>query len=106
MKTAIIGLPMVGKTSLFTILTGVTQETRMGSTAVRTGVAKVPDPRVDALAEQMDSMPNLQLVGLMTMAPLEASEAKIRQAFARTRLEQLAVLAAEAHEDETAKAAS
>ncbi len=42
---------MVGKTSLFTILTGVTQETRMGSTAVRTGVAKVPDPRVDALSE-------------------------------------------------------
>jgi ribosome-binding ATPase len=51
MKTAIIGLPMVGKTSLFKILTGVTQETRMGSTSVRTGVAKVPDPRVDALAE-------------------------------------------------------
>jgi len=51
MKTAIIGLPMTGKTSLFTILTGVTQETRMGSTAVRTGIAKVPDPRVDALAE-------------------------------------------------------
>jgi GTP-binding protein YchF len=51
MKTAIIGLPMVGKTSLFTILTGVTQETRMGSTAVRTGIAKVPDARVDALAE-------------------------------------------------------
>jgi hypothetical protein len=37
------------------------------------------------LAEQMDSMPNLQLVGLMTMAPLEVSEAKVRQAFARTR---------------------
>jgi GTP-binding protein YchF len=51
MKTAIIGLPMVGKTSLFTILTGVTQEVRMGSTAVRTGIAKVPDARVDALAE-------------------------------------------------------
>src|SRR3984885_7698327 len=51
MKTAIIGLPMTGKTSLFTILTGVTQETRSGSTAVKTGVAKVPDPRVDALAE-------------------------------------------------------
>ncbi|SPF50780.1 hypothetical protein SBA4_4500010 [Candidatus Sulfopaludibacter sp. SbA4] len=28
MKTAIIGLPMTGKTSLFTILTGVHQETR------------------------------------------------------------------------------
>src|SRR3712207_2334415 len=37
------------------------------------------------LAEQVDSMPNLQLVGLMTMAPLEASEAKVRQAFSRTR---------------------
>ncbi len=51
MKTAIIGLPMVGKTSLFTILTGVTTDTRMGSTAVRTGIARVPDPRLDALAE-------------------------------------------------------
>ncbi|HXS96455.1 MAG TPA: redox-regulated ATPase YchF [Candidatus Limnocylindrales bacterium] len=51
MKTAIIGLPMVGKTSLFTILTGVAQESRIGSTAVRTGVAKVPDARLDALAQ-------------------------------------------------------
>jgi GTP-binding protein YchF len=49
MKTAIIGLPMVGKTSLFTILTGVHQETRIGATAARTGVAKVPDARVEAL---------------------------------------------------------
>src|SRR5205807_1337990 len=37
------------------------------------------------LAEQMDSMPNLQFGGLMTMGPLEESEAKLRQAFARTR---------------------
>jgi pyridoxal phosphate enzyme (YggS family) len=37
------------------------------------------------LAEQIDSMPNLQLVGLMTMAPLEAPEQKVRQAFSRTR---------------------
>lgn len=51
MKTAIIGLPMVGKTSLFTILTGVHQETRIGSTAARTGVAKVPDARLEALAK-------------------------------------------------------
>jgi GTP-binding protein YchF len=50
MKTAIIGLPMVGKTSLFTILTGVHQETRIGSTAARTGVARVPDARLEALA--------------------------------------------------------
>jgi ribosome-binding ATPase len=51
MKTAIIGLPMTGKTSLFTILTGVHQETRLGSTAVRTGIAKVPDSRLDELAK-------------------------------------------------------
>src|SRR6266850_2271159 len=51
MKTAIIGLPMVGKTSLFTILTGVHQESRIGSTAVRAGIAKVPDERLDALAK-------------------------------------------------------
>lgn len=50
MKTAIIGLPMTGKTSLFTILTGVHQETRIGSTAARTGVAKVPDTRLDELS--------------------------------------------------------
>src|SRR5580700_6964283 len=49
MKTAIIGLPMVGKTSLFTILTGVHEDARIGSTAVRMGVAKVPDARLDAL---------------------------------------------------------
>ncbi len=51
MKTAIIGLPMVGKTSLFTILTGVHQETRIGSTSARTGIARVPDARLDALAK-------------------------------------------------------
>lgn len=51
MKTAIIGLPMVGKTSLFTILTGVHQEARIGSTAVRAGVAKVPDTRLEELAK-------------------------------------------------------
>ena len=37
------------------------------------------------LAEQIDSMPNLQLAGLMTMGPLDEDPAKIRSAFARTR---------------------
>ena len=37
------------------------------------------------LAEQMDSMPNLQVMGLMTMAPLDASEKEIRHCFTRTR---------------------
>lgn len=42
---------MVGKTSLFTILTGVHEQTRVGSMEARVGVAKVPDPRLQALAE-------------------------------------------------------
>jgi ribosome-binding ATPase len=50
MKTAIVGLPQVGKTSLFTILTGAHQDARIGSTAVRAGVAKVPDARLTELA--------------------------------------------------------
>jgi len=37
------------------------------------------------LAEQIDSMPNLQIMGLMTMAPLDAKESDIRHCFARTR---------------------
>ncbi len=51
MKTAIVGLPMVGKTSLFTILTGVHEAARIGSMQTRIGVSRVPDPRVEALAE-------------------------------------------------------
>ena len=51
MKTAIIGLPMVGKTSLFTILTGVHESARVGSLEARVGITKVADARVDALAK-------------------------------------------------------
>jgi hypothetical protein len=51
MKTAILGLPMTGKTSLFTILTGVHESARTGSMETRVGVTRVPDPRLDALAK-------------------------------------------------------
>ena len=37
------------------------------------------------LAEQIDSMPNLQFGGLMAMAPLDAPEPKVRHVFARAR---------------------
>jgi hypothetical protein len=37
------------------------------------------------LAEQIDSMPHLQIMGLMSMAPLTEEESKIRLCFARTR---------------------
>ena len=51
MKTAIIGLPMTGKTSLFTILTGVHESARVGNMETRVGVSKVPDHRLEALAK-------------------------------------------------------
>src|ERR1700691_4233000 len=54
MKTATIGLPMGGKTSLFTILTGVHEATRVGVMELRVGVTKVPDMRLDALAKIFD----------------------------------------------------
>jgi pyridoxal phosphate enzyme (YggS family) len=37
------------------------------------------------LAEQIDSMPHLQILGLMTMAPLGAKESEVRHGFSRTR---------------------
>jgi len=42
---------MVGKTSLFTILTGVHEAARVGTLEARVGITKVPDARVDALAK-------------------------------------------------------
>ncbi len=42
---------MVGKTSLFTILTGVHEATRVGLMEARVGMTKVPDARLDALAK-------------------------------------------------------
>jgi len=45
---------MVGKTSLFTILTGVHEAARVGSLEARVGVTKVPDSRLAALASVFD----------------------------------------------------
>jgi ribosome-binding ATPase YchF (GTP1/OBG family) len=51
MKTGIIGLPQVGKTSLFKILTKVkTEERGHNPREAHLGVAKVPDERLDKLA--------------------------------------------------------
>lgn len=50
MKTGIIGLPQVGKTSLFKILTRVNVEERGYSREAHLGIAKVPDDRLDRLA--------------------------------------------------------
>src|SRR5205814_4435273 len=52
MKIGLIGLPKSGKTTLFNLLTGsnvATSRYDSGRAELHTGVARVPDPRVDRL---------------------------------------------------------
>jgi ribosome-binding ATPase len=51
MKVAIVGLPLTGKSSLFQLLTGAAALPPSGRPEPRLGMARVPDPRVEALAE-------------------------------------------------------
>ena len=51
MQTGIIGLPLVGKTSLFRILTRVRVEARSAPNQTHVGIARVPDARVAKLSE-------------------------------------------------------
>jgi GTP-binding protein YchF len=51
MQTGIIGLPLVGKTSLFRILTRARVDTHSAPTQTHVGIARVPDDRVAKLAE-------------------------------------------------------
>ena len=51
MQTGIIGLPQVGKTTLFRILTKAHLDAKGGASATHVGVAKVPEPRLVELAK-------------------------------------------------------
>ena len=51
MKVGIIGLPSVGKSTLFQLLTGAPAAPPGGRPEARVGMARVPDSRVDRLAE-------------------------------------------------------
>jgi GTP-binding protein YchF len=50
MQTGIIGLPQVGKTTLFRILTRVRIDEKSAHGATHVGVARVPEPRLEKLA--------------------------------------------------------
>lgn len=50
MQTGIVGLPQVGKTTLFRILTRAHLDEKSGRGATHFGVARVPEQRVDQLA--------------------------------------------------------
>ena len=51
MKAGIVGLPLVGKSTLFQLLTGNPDPGPGGRPEARLGVARVPDPRVTALGD-------------------------------------------------------
>jgi len=51
MQTGIIGLPQVGKTTLFKILTRAQLDEKAARAATHVGVARVPEPRLAQLAE-------------------------------------------------------
>jgi ribosome-binding ATPase len=51
MRTGIIGLPGVGKTSLFKILTRANLDAKAARDAMHVGIARVPDPRLAPLVE-------------------------------------------------------
>jgi ribosome-binding ATPase len=51
MQTGIIGLPQVGKTTLFRILTKAQLDEKATRAATHVGVARVPEPRLAQLAE-------------------------------------------------------
>src|SRR6202790_5650293 len=51
MQTGIIGLPQVGKTTLYRILTKAIVECKPGAQGTHVGVAKVPEPRLVELAK-------------------------------------------------------
>jgi ribosome-binding ATPase len=51
MQTGIVGLPRVGKTSLFKILTHAHLDAKAAHLVTHVGVARVPDPRLERLSE-------------------------------------------------------
>ena len=51
MKVGIIGLPQTGKSTLFSLLTGGAAPAPGGRPEPRVGIARVPDARVETLAE-------------------------------------------------------
>lgn len=51
MRIGLFGFALTGKSSLFRLLTGASATAHGGREAVQVGISKVPDPRLDRLAE-------------------------------------------------------
>src|SRR5206468_894456 len=86
MKIGLIGLPKSGKTTLFNLLTGSTVATARydtGCVELHTGVARVPDPRVDRLSAlfkpKKTTYASFEIVDLASIAKKERSDLEIKE---------------------------
>jgi ribosome-binding ATPase YchF (GTP1/OBG family) len=92
MQLAIIGLPGVGKTTIFNALTGEQIPTAAWSAAgridVHTAIVSIPDPRVDALSQRFE--PKKTTYAKVTYADIGGLQAEvIRQGLPGQLLNQL-----------------
>lgn len=76
MRIGLFGFPRTGKSSLFGLLTGATATSAGGRDAAQLGIAKVPDPRLDALtAMHKPKKTTPATVEYMDLAAIEKGEA-------------------------------
>jgi GTP-binding protein YchF len=76
MRIGLFGFPQTGKSSLFGLLTGAPAAAPSGRDAVQLGIAKVPDPRLDALsAMHKPKKTTPATVEYMDLAAIEKGEA-------------------------------
>ncbi|HUJ71815.1 MAG TPA: DUF933 domain-containing protein [Verrucomicrobiae bacterium] len=80
MKIALIGLPQVGKKTVFSLLTGVSVEHLLGRAAeYHVGTVKVADPRVDKLSAMYQPKKTKYAEIECTLAPAPPHEPKPRE---------------------------
>jgi GTP-binding protein YchF len=80
MKIALVGLPQVGKKTLFSLLTGITYDPQIGrSSDYAVGMVKVTDPRVDALSALYKPKKTKYAEIECTLAPAPPKDAKPRE---------------------------
>jgi len=79
MRIALFGFPMTGKSTVFSLLTGLTPPAHAGRGEVFVGVAKVPDPRLERLiamyGPKKETPATVDYIDLAGIAKGEAAEA-------------------------------
>ena len=80
MKIALIGLPQVGKKTVFSLLTGVSLDHLLGRAAeYHVGTVKVADPRVDKLSAMYNPKKTKYAEIEVTLAPAPPQQTKSRE---------------------------